>query len=66
MNTYNSLFEQELKKLIELEIERIALNLTMGMGVNDISEYKLQVGQILSLRRILDMCDEVNQIIANK
>lgn len=66
MFNYNNLFEAELKKLIEQEIERIAENLALGLSVIDFPEYKHNVGQIAALRKVLSMCEEVQTIISNK
>lgn len=60
---YNTLFESELRKLIAEEISRISENLCSGVAITDITSYKQEVGRILALRAVYDMCEEVNTII---
>ena len=64
MQTINTLFEQELRKQIELAIEDIESSVTAGYGVETFEQYKHKVGQIAGLRRTLDLCEEVKSIIA--
>ena len=66
MLNYNNLFEQELRKLISEETERITDVLASGMSVIDYSDYKQQVGKIQGLRAALDYCEEVRSIISKR
>ena len=64
MQTLNTQFEHELKKLIEDEIERIKDILSVGMSVKDYAEYRFHVGQIEALNRVsTSYCDEATSII---
>lgn len=60
---YNTLFEVELRKLVAAEIDRLSDNLCSGVAITDIASYKHEVGRILALRAVYDMCEEVNTII---
>lgn len=62
----NNLFEHELRKLIEEEINRISEILANGLGVVDYAEYKHHTGQIRALRGVLERCDEVQSIISKR
>ena len=61
MLTTNTQFEFELKKLIDVEIDRIKDILAAGSGLQDDRTYQNWVGQVNALRRVShDYCDEVN------
>lgn len=49
--------------MIAEEIERISEILRSGVAISDITAYKQEVGRILALRTVYDMCEEVNTII---
>jgi len=66
MLNYNTQFENELKKLIQEEISRISDNLSNGLSIVDYPDYKHQVGKILGLRSVLELCAEVQTILAKK
>jgi hypothetical protein len=66
MFNYNNLFEQELKKAIEEEIERLKDNVSNGLSVVDYSDYKHQVGKIAGLRIVLDLCEAVQSEISKR
>jgi hypothetical protein len=66
MLTYNNLFENELKKLIQEEIDRITENLQSGISINDHVEYKLQVGKIAGLRFAAELCEEAQHNIIQR
>lgn len=66
MQTINTLFEQELRKQIELALEDLEANITTGYGVESFEQYKNKIGQIAGLRRALELCEEVNSIIASR
>lgn len=59
MQTYNNLFRTKLEELINEEIARIKDNLALGMGIVDMSDYRHHTGQIYALKKIIDLCDEV-------
>jgi hypothetical protein len=65
MMNISTLFEAELKKMIAEELERIAEKLCVGFSIEDMNQYKHETGRVAALRSVLDMCDEVNTIIAN-
>lgn len=52
MFTANSLFEAELKKIIDAEILRLTENLVLGMAVSDYPEYRHQIGLIAAYNRV--------------
>jgi hypothetical protein len=64
--TISTLFEQELRRLIAEEINRIAENLCVGFHIEELHQYKHETGRVAALRRVLDMCDEVSTIIENR
>lgn len=37
-----------------------------GLSINDIAQYKHEVGRILGLRSALNMCEEVNSILSKR
>lgn len=60
MLTGNTQFEFELKKIIDVEIDRIKDILADGSGVTDYAAYRNYVGQIYALRRTAhNYCDDV-------
>jgi hypothetical protein len=64
VQTLNTQFESELKKLIADEIERIKDIMAVGMAVKDYAEYRFHVGQIEALNKVSgSYCDEVTSII---
>lgn len=50
-------YEHELRKLIDAQMERIKDFLAAG-SPEDMSEYKLMVGQIAGLRQCIDLLEE--------
>jgi hypothetical protein len=64
--TYNSQFEKELKKLIELAIDEKKELVSTGLGTIDFPTYKHQVGIILGLRMALELCDEATLAIERR
>ena len=64
--TFNSLFEHELKKLCEEEIARLAENLVHGAAIDNIADYKHATGQIAGLRKIVDLCADANTNLADR
>jgi len=63
MLTYSDMFEGELRKLINAEIDRLLENVGHGMGVPDYAQYTKIVGEIMGLRRALEFCDEARSIV---
>jgi hypothetical protein len=63
MLTYSDLFENELKKLVVGEIDRLLENLSHGMGVMDYAAYMKIVGEIAGLRRTLEFCEEARLVV---
>lgn len=59
MQTINHLFQRELVRLIEEEVERLKDMLSMG-NVGAFDEYRLVVGKIAGLRTALDYMAEAN------
>jgi hypothetical protein len=67
MQTLNTQFEHELKKLIDVDIERLTDILELGVAVRNFDDYRHYAGQILALKRVRDSyCDEANTIIAKR
>lgn len=66
MLNFQNLFEIELKKLINTEIDRLKSNLAGGMGVLDYAEYKFQVGRVAGLNAVLEMCEEVRSDLSKQ
>jgi hypothetical protein len=65
MQTYNTLFQKELTKLINVEIEMLKENLTRIHHKEgfDFSSYKQIVGRIEGLRAALSHCEEAENIV---
>jgi hypothetical protein len=63
---YNTLFENELRQLISEEIARVSDNMANGLSINDIAQYKHEVGRLNGLRAALNMCEEVNSILSKR
>ena len=62
MLTYNAFFQHELKKLIELEIDRLADEMISGYSIDDFPSYRHHIGQIKGLRKALELCDEAERL----
>jgi len=62
MLTFNTLFERELKRLIEEAIDHRKENLSTGLATIDFPTYKHQVGIITGLRMALELCVEATTI----
>jgi len=60
--TFNTLFERELKNLINEAVEDRKENLSTGLSTIDFPTYKHQVGIIAGLRMALEFCDEATKI----
>jgi hypothetical protein len=55
MLTYQSFYQHELSKLINVEIERLKENLSSGLSTPDFSAYKHQIGVIDGLKTALEL-----------
>lgn len=66
MQTFQTVYEAELRKLIVGEIDRLKENLSHGQSVNDFAEYQKTVGRILGLRTALELCEEANALSERK
>lgn len=63
--TLNNLFEDTLRKIADVEIERLTTNILSNAGINTIEQYRYLLGQIDALRFLLpNMCQEANRLIA--
>lgn len=63
--TTTQLYQNELKKLVEIEIERLLEPMANGY-VETIEEYKQLAGKIAGLRAVVDLMDEADRICAEK
>lgn len=63
--TRSHMFAHELEQLIEIEIERMKENLSLGF-IEDFSEYKLAAGKIAGLRTAIDLMAEASAICDGK
>ena len=63
---FNNMFEFELRKLVEAEILRLSENLTNPAAVVDYAEHKQQVGKLIALRSVFDLCEEVNATLSKR
>ena len=63
---YNNQFEIELNKLLEAEIARLSENLVTPGSIVDYPDYEHQVGKIIALRSVIDLCEEVNTILSKR
>jgi len=56
----SSRFEIELKKRLTQEIEKLTLELALGMAVKDYAQYQNYVGRLTMLNAVVDQyCGEV-------
>lgn len=62
MQTYQSKFELELKKLVENKINEHKDQIATGLGISDYAMYRQIVGSIAGLTLVFDLCDEANEI----
>jgi hypothetical protein len=61
MQTLNTQFEHELKKILQQRMVAIAEILTAGQAVKDYASYMRYVGEFQALTQVVDThCDEVN------
>jgi hypothetical protein len=65
MLNYNSLFEIELKKIINEELAKAYEVLGNGSAA-DYADYKMQVGKVKGLKLVLDYCEEVKTNISRR
>lgn len=62
--TYNGLFEVELRKLVEAAIAHNAGRLMSG--TLSLEDYRRWGGVVAGLRQCLELCDEANTIMAKR
>lgn len=61
MQTVSTLFECELKKILDKQMVRIAEIMTDGQAIKDYAEYRRYVGEFHAYKQVVDTyCDEVN------
>ena len=60
--TISQLLERELRRLIDVEIERLKENLSYGT-LEDFNEYRYLSGKIAGLRAAIDYMDEADSNI---
>lgn len=58
-------YQTELKKLINIEIERLLEPMANGY-IESIEEYKHSAGKIAGLRSIVDLMDEADRVCVEK
>ena len=63
MQTISTLFETELRKLIEAEKQRIAEVLGNGYGIQDFAHYRYYVGAFVALEKVLEYCGDAAQTV---
>jgi hypothetical protein len=65
MYTRTHMFERELKRLIEIEIERLKENMSLGL-IDNHEEYRLVAGKIAGLRLAVEYMAEAEAICDGK
>lgn len=63
--TTTQLYQNELRKLVEIEIDRLLEPMANGY-VESIEEYKNLAGKIAGLKAVADLMDEADRICAEK
>ena len=63
--TRTHMFEHELKRLIEIEIERLKENMSLGL-ISDHQEYRQLAGKIAGLRLAIEYMAEAEAICDGK
>lgn len=63
--TRTHMFEHELKRLIEIEIERLKENMSLGL-ISDHEEYRQVAGKIAGLRLAIEYMAEADAICNGK
>ena len=66
MFNLDTLFEAELRKLIDENIARLSAEVSSGHGVNDFAHYKYKTGVIAGLREAIGLFDEVKSEILKR
>ena len=62
--TFNTLFETELRKLIETTRQDMVAALVSGGGIADYAAYRDRAGYLRALANVEDWCDEIATKIA--
>lgn len=63
--TRNNMFAQELERLIDVEIERMKENISLGF-VENFSDYKYVAGKLAGLRSVKELMAEASAICDGK
>ena len=63
--TRTHMFEHELKRLIDVEIERLKENMSLGL-ISDHEEYRSNAGKIAGLRLAIEYMAEADAICNGK
>jgi len=63
MQTTSTLFERELRKIIDEEVARLTNNVFSGLAIVDYGQYQLNIGKIKALNSVYEYMDEVNSKI---
>ena len=63
--TTTQLFQNELRKLVQIEIERLLEPMANGY-IESIEEYKHLAGRIAGLKAVADLIDEADRVCAEK
>jgi len=65
IQTASSVFERELRRLINEERHHLATNLVGGHSITSMEAYREAVGKIAALDLVIELCDDA-QTIVNK
>lgn len=67
MQTFNTQFEHELRKVIEARMVEIAEILTAGQAIKTLDDYRKFVGEFQGLKQVIDSyCGEVNTTLSKR
>jgi hypothetical protein len=66
LQTYASVFERELAKLMQQAIEKHKEELSSGLSIQTIESYREKVGKLAGLREALELFDEANDIVSKR
>lgn len=64
MQTLNTLFERELTKLVQEDIETLREQIAAGLLSHE--DYKFRCGQISGLQCILKLCETANENLSKR
>ena len=66
MQTYSSVFERELLKLIDAKAQAILAELAAGYSITTIEAYREKVGKLAGLREVIDLFEEANDLVSKR